>query len=126
VTPSKNPIERATDLVWSFYFKLEHTFNDEYSINDWNICVSCAKDVVKEIFDFMKEDDDLNDSCHYANSPWVNYWLEVEKELENLYKPYKPYYPNPPKDRVLREPSWLETLTFGLYKTKKYIKRTNE
>ena len=31
----------------------------------------------------------------------------------------------PPKDRVFREPSWLETLTFGLYKTKKYIKREN-
>jgi hypothetical protein len=31
--------------------------------------------------------------------------------------------PKPPKDRVLKEPSWLETLTFGLYKTKKYIKR---
>jgi hypothetical protein len=34
--------------------------------------------------------------------------------------------PKPPKDRVLKEPSWLETLTFGLYKTKKYIKRENE
>ena len=31
--------------------------------------------------------------------------------------------PPPPKDRVFREPSWLETLTFGLYKTKEYIKK---
>jgi hypothetical protein len=34
--------------------------------------------------------------------------------------------PKPPKDRVYKEPSWLETLTFGLYKTKEYIKRENE
>jgi hypothetical protein len=31
--------------------------------------------------------------------------------------------PPPPKDRVFREPSWLEIFTFGLYKTKVYIKR---
>ena len=34
--------------------------------------------------------------------------------------------PPPPKDRSIKEPSWLETLTFGLYKTKKYIKRDDE
>ena len=33
--------------------------------------------------------------------------------------------PPPPKDRSIKEPSWLETLTFGLYKTKKYTKRKN-
>jgi hypothetical protein len=31
--------------------------------------------------------------------------------------------PQPPKSRIDREPSWLETLTFGLYKTKSYHKR---
>lgn len=33
--------------------------------------------------------------------------------------------PKPPKDRVYKEPSWLETLTFGLYKTKKYYGKRN-
>ena len=27
--------------------------------------------------------------------------------------------PSPPKDRIFRESSWLETLTFGLFKLKK-------
>jgi hypothetical protein len=31
--------------------------------------------------------------------------------------------PLPPKDRTFKEVSWLETITFGLYKTKVYIKR---
>jgi hypothetical protein len=85
----KTPKEKSIDLVWSFYHKLEHTFNDDYSKNDWDICVSCAKDVVKEIFDFMKENDDLNDSHNYSKSPWANYWMEVGKELEKLHKPKK-------------------------------------
>jgi hypothetical protein len=32
----------------------------------------------------------------------------------------------PSEDRVSREASWLEIITFGLYKTKEYIKRENE
>lgn len=86
---SITPKERAEQITWSFYHKLEHTLNEEYSKNDWNLCVSCAKDIVKEIMNFMKEDDELNHSCHFANSPWSNYWFEVNKELENLYKPMK-------------------------------------
>jgi hypothetical protein len=35
----------------------------------------------------------------------------------------KKYPPPPPKDRTFKEVSWLETITFGLYKTKVYIKR---
>jgi hypothetical protein len=31
--------------------------------------------------------------------------------------------PSPPKDRIIRESSWLETITFGMYKTKYYHKR---
>lgn len=83
---SIRPKERAKQLTWSFYNKLEHTLNEEYSKNDWNLCVSCAKDVVKEIQNFMKEDDDVHYSCHYANSPWTNYWIDVNKELDSLYK----------------------------------------
>jgi hypothetical protein len=51
------PEEKAVDLVWSFYGKLEHTLNDEYSKNDWNLCVSCAQDVVNAIENFMYMDD---------------------------------------------------------------------
>ena len=41
-----------------------------------------------------------------------------------MKKPKKKLPPPPPQDRIiLRESSWLETITFGLYKTKKYIKK---
>jgi hypothetical protein len=43
--------------------------------------------------------------------------------LENVARQVKNYEnkqpPSPPKDRIFRESSWLETLTFGLYKSKK-------
>ena len=38
----------------------------------------------------------------------------------------KPQPPLPPKDRIYRESSWLETITFGLYKTKKYHRKDEQ
>lgn len=38
---------------------------------------------------------------------------------ENAKKADKLKPPPPPKDRIFRESSWLETLTFGLFKLKK-------
>jgi len=38
----------------------------------------------------------------------------------------KPQPPSPPKDKIHRESSWLETITFGLYKTKKYHKKDEQ
>lgn len=85
-----SPKEKASDLVWGFYNKLEHTLNEEYSKNDWNLSASCAKDVVDEIFQFMQDDDELNDDCHFANhKKWVTYWTEVRNEIEELYIPKK-------------------------------------
>jgi hypothetical protein len=81
------PEEKAVDLVWSFYGKLEHTLNDEYSKNDWNLCVSCAQDVVNAIENFMYMDDIDSDTSHNVNSKWVKYWLDVKFELEKLFKP---------------------------------------
>ena len=47
---------------------------------------------------------------------WANYgkWRHGKKRKEILNNP-----PPPPKDRIFRESSWLETITFGLYKSKK-------
>ena len=41
---------------------------------------------------------------------------DVARQVEN-WKNKQP--PSPPKDRIFRESSWLETITFGLYKSKK-------
>jgi len=60
----------------------------------------------------------------------VIYHLSLKKKQNNTTtKPLTPtrnnkkYPPPPPKDRTFKEVSWLETITFGLYKTKVYIKR---
>jgi hypothetical protein len=45
---------------------------------------------------------------------------------DGIDRPISKTPPPPPKGRSIKEPSWLETLTFGLYKTKKYIKRDDE
>jgi hypothetical protein len=46
---------------------------------------------------------------------WENYgkWRHGKKRNELLN------IPPPPKDRIFKESSWLETITFGLYKSKK-------
>jgi hypothetical protein len=41
---------------------------------------------------------------------------DVARQVKN-YENKQP--PSPPNDRIFREPSWLETITFGLYKSKK-------
>lgn len=78
-----SPKEKANELVWHFYHNLEHTFNDDYTFHDWDIAQSCAIKVVDEIFQFMKDDDELNDDCHFANhKKWPRYWTEVREELK--------------------------------------------
>lgn len=78
-----NPKEKGSKLVWDFYNSLEHTFNDDYTYHDWDIARSCALKVVDEIFQFMKDDDEFNDDCHFANhKKWVTYWTEVKEEIK--------------------------------------------
>jgi hypothetical protein len=36
---------------------------------------------VSEIEDFMKVDDEVSDTCHNANSKWVQYWIDVRTEI---------------------------------------------
>jgi hypothetical protein len=77
------PKEKASELVWGFYNDLEHTLSDDYTYHDWDIAQNCAIKVVDEIFQFMKDDDELNDDCHFANhKKWVTYWTEVRNELK--------------------------------------------
>jgi hypothetical protein len=45
---------------------------------------------------------------------------------DGMNKLNKPQPPAPPKDRIYIESSWLETITFGLYKTKKYHRKDEQ
>ncbi len=47
-------------------------------------CKQCALIAVDEIFEFMKMDDEYTETVSNANSKWVDYWLEVKKQIEKL------------------------------------------
>ncbi len=80
-----SPKDKASELVWHFYNRIEHKLSDQYSPFEWNICVELTNKVVDEISEFMRTDDELHDSSHYANSNWTTYWNEVKKEI-SLFK----------------------------------------
>ena len=44
----------------------------------------CALIAVDEVFEFMKMDDDHHEDAHFANSHWVDYWVNVKQEIEKL------------------------------------------
>lgn len=86
VYSEKSPEEKASELVWYFYNRIEHCLSEEYSQYEWNICVELATKVVDEIFEFMQNDDELYDCCHYANSHWATYWYNVKNEINKFKK----------------------------------------
>jgi len=45
---------------------------------------NCALIAVDEIMEFMKMDDEYTETSSNANSKWVDYWVEVKKEIEAL------------------------------------------
>ena len=42
----------------------------------------CALAIVKEILQFMREDDDESETAYWANHPKSNFWVEVEREIK--------------------------------------------
>jgi hypothetical protein len=58
--------------------QLKESFNDALTTRD------CAMVCVDEIFEFMKMDDDYTETASNANSIWVNYFIEVKKQLQEL------------------------------------------
>ena len=86
VCSEKSSEDKASELVWYFYNTIEHRLSEKYSKHEWNICVELATKVVDEIFEFMQNDDELHDCCHYANSPWATYWFNVQYEINKFKK----------------------------------------
>lgn len=66
-----NPQEKAKELVWKYYHKLEHTISDEYSKVDWEIAKECAIIAVDEYL-------------LWSNNDNIDYWQEIKKEIQQL------------------------------------------
>lgn len=82
----KSSEEKANELVWYFYNTMEHRLSEEYSKNEWNICTELSTKVVDEILDFMQNDDEIHEDCHFANSHWAPYWYRVKDEINKFKK----------------------------------------
>lgn len=77
------PKEKANELYSRYYNRIEHTLSEEYSPHEKDVVKQCVLIAVDEIFEFMRMDDDHEDA-HFVNSKWVNYYVEVKKEIEKL------------------------------------------
>ena len=66
------PKEKALELYWKYYNRIEHTLSEEYSEHENFLCKECALIAVDEICEIIYSDYDLK------------YWQEVKKEIEKL------------------------------------------
>jgi hypothetical protein len=51
------------------------------AVEEYMTAKECAEACVDFIYDFMKDDDDLHECGHFANSRWVDYYVKVKKSL---------------------------------------------
>jgi hypothetical protein len=81
--------EQAHKLHMRYYFSLPNNGGHTGIVSipvRWREGLECAIIAVEAIMDFMKMDDELNDDVHFANSKWVDYWMEVKQILEDKLK----------------------------------------
>ncbi len=65
--------------------KAQELYNKFYGIPLYILTVKqCCHIAVDQIFEFMKMDDDFHEDAHFANSKWVQYWVEVKEEINKL------------------------------------------
>lgn len=60
--------EKAVELVYWFYNRLEHTFNEEYDKHSWKTCKMCASKIADEMIEETRS----------------KYWYNVKHEIEKL------------------------------------------
>jgi len=83
------PKEKAEQLLELSKFgtrKYIDRDNDNMKIFPNNIYyVECARAITNEILQFMKDDDNESETYYWANHPKTSFWVEVEKEIKNMY-----------------------------------------
>jgi hypothetical protein len=79
--PTIPPKEKADQLLKSTLSAMGLSANHQIAIEEYLDARQSANAAIDAIFDFMKEDDDLHECAHFANSVWVDYYQKVRKEL---------------------------------------------
>ena len=76
------PKEKALELYWKYYNRIEHTLSEEYSEHETFLCKQCALIAVDEL---------IKESCNYSQFKKADYQesriaflTELKKEIEKL------------------------------------------
>lgn len=65
--------EKALELWWTYYSRIEHTLSEEYSPHEKDITKKLAVIAAHEVI-----------SVVWSNPDDVGYWMQVVHEIENL------------------------------------------
>jgi hypothetical protein len=71
------PKEKALELYWKYYNRIEHTLSEEYSKHETFLCKQCALIALDEMIEHEKDN-------HFPFSKITDYLEEVKQELEKL------------------------------------------
>lgn len=77
------PHDKAVELTYKFYNRIEHTLSAEYSNSDWEIAKLLAQVAVNEILESQPSYrywDTYEDETPSA----IVYWQEVKEELKKI------------------------------------------
>jgi hypothetical protein len=77
------PQEKAKELV-NWFDNYKPIKLSDYSRIYTPTAKQFALKVCHEIMEFMRIDDEYTETASNANSKWVDYYIEVEKEIEKL------------------------------------------
>ena len=85
------PKEKALELYWKYYNRIEHTLSEEYSEHEKFLCKECALIAVDEIINSRNDDRGFDDTLssvsngYYTAHPmYFTYWQEVNQEIKKL------------------------------------------
>lgn len=72
------PKEKAEELYYKFYNRIEHTLSEEYSPHEKDIVKQSALIAVDEILNTFEDIDDGQTVIPY------DYWQQIKQEIEKL------------------------------------------
>lgn len=73
--PELTPEEKAGELFYYFYNRIEHKLSDQYNLHSTEICKMCALKVVEEVLDV---------AYYNNNQPEISFYNKVKKHLEKI------------------------------------------
>ncbi len=80
-TPKITPKEKADQLINEFLIANGVSPRHQIAIEEYMDAKECSNRCIDQILNFMKDDDELNEDVHYANSIWIDFYQKVRELL---------------------------------------------